>query len=158
MGTTSRISLINPLAKSGEMLSHKKIPLGNAVDERGILNFLELDENFPFIPKRVFTLRPADRNSSRGNHAHKECHQFIVSVAGTCKMEIRNNWETEVIQLKAGDFGVWVKPNNWVTLSEYSSECCVMVLASHSYDPADYIYDFDELAAIASSETSQNGK
>ena len=140
------------------MVSHQRIPLGNAVDDRGILNFLELGEDFPFTPKRVFTIRPTHGNSSRGNHAHKECHQFIVSVVGTCKMEIRNKRETEEVLLKAGDFGVWVKPNNWVTLSQYSPECCIMVLASHSYDPADYIYEFDELADVTLSETSLNGK
>ena len=127
------------------MLSHQEIALGSALDDRGILNFLELDQNFPFTPKRFFTIRPSDPKLSRGNHAHRECHQFIVSVVGTCKMEIKNVEETTEIRLAAGDFGVWIKPFNWVTLSEYSPDCCILVLASHNYDPADYIFEFEEL-------------
>jgi hypothetical protein len=138
------------------MLSHQKILLGSASDDRGVLNFLELDEKFPFIPKRFFTIRSAAQNRSRGNHAHKECHQFIVSVTGTCKMEVRSSKETAEIALVAGEFGVWVKPHNWVTLSDFSPDCCVLVLASHNYDPDDYIYDFEELAAHPLIETSQH--
>jgi hypothetical protein len=147
--------LINQLVKSGDELSHQRFPLGSESDDRGILNFLELDENFPFTPKRFFTISSADQNSRRGNHAHKECHQFIVSINGNCNMEIKNKRESEVIQLQAGDFGVWVKPHNWVTLSEFSPDCCILVLASHSYDPADYLYEFDQLADISLNEISK---
>ena len=40
----------------------------------------------------------------------------------------------------------------WGTQYRYSSDAVLLVLASHSYDPADYIRKYDEFLAAARDE------
>ena len=109
------------------------------------MDYLELAESFPFIPKRIFTIRPNSPEAVRGNHAHKKCHQFILSVSGSCKIEVRGESEKTVLVLESSKFGVYVQPLNWVSLFDFTNDACVLVLASHKYDEEDYVHDFQLL-------------
>ena len=102
-------------------------------------------ESFPFIPKRIFTIRPNSPKAVRGNHAHKKCHQFILSVSGSCKIEVRGESEKIVLALESSKFGVYVQPLTWVSLFDFTTDACILVLASHKYDEEDYIHDFQLL-------------
>lgn len=139
-------------------MTDKNIELGRKIDGRGVLDFLELDNNFPFVPKRIFTIRLSDSTLSRGNHAHRECHQFLFPVVGSCKMLLINSDGSREIQLIEGEFGVWVEPFNWVSLFDFSEDCCVLVLASHAYDPDDYIHSLEDLRAHFTSPFSEDTK
>jgi dTDP-4-dehydrorhamnose 3,5-epimerase len=77
-------------------------------------------------------------------------------VVGKCTLEIKNKTEKIEINLEAGHRGVWVKPMNWVTLSDFSDDCCILVLASDSYDPSDYINSFEELETDLMIERSKS--
>lgn len=136
-------------------MTHQEFTITRITDDRGTLDFLDLDDQFPFIPKRFFTLKPSPEGQSRGNHAHKKCHQFLVAVVGKCTLEIKNKSENFEVNLEAGHLGVWVKPMNWVTLSNFSNDCCILVLASDSYDPGDYINNFEELEINLETEQSK---
>ena len=104
---------------------------------------MEIGEDFPFIPKRIFTIKPSKTASARGNHAHKECQQFILLTCGSCKLEVISNENRSEYLLESGKFGIYVPPLNWVSLSNFSDDCCILVLASLEYDPKDYIYDLN---------------
>ena len=104
---------------------------------------MEMGADFPFIPERIFTIIPSKSASARGNHAHKECQQFILLASGSCKLEVINNKNRSEYLLETGKFGVYVPPLNWVSLSNFSLDCCILVLASLAYDPSDYIYDLN---------------
>jgi len=114
-------------------------------NESGVLDYLELAEGFPFVPKRIFTIRPTSPEVVRGNHAHKKCHQFIFSVSGSCKIEVQGESEKTVLVLEPSKFGVYVQPLNWVSLFDFTNNACILVLASHKYDEEDYIHDFQLL-------------
>ncbi len=148
--------MISQLVKSGDILIHQEFTITRITDDRGTLDFLDLDDGFPFIPKRFFTLKPSSEGQSRGNHAHKKCHQFLVVVVGRCTLEIKNKSNKIEINLEAGHRGVWVKPMNWVTLSNFSDDCCILVLASDSFDPSDYINNFEELETDLMIERSKS--
>ena len=109
------------------------------------MDYLELSEDFPFVPKRIFTIRPNSPEAVRGNHAHKKCHQFILLVSGSCKIEVRSKSEKTVLVLESSKFGVHVQPLTWVSLFDFTSDACILVLASHKYDEEDYIHDFQLL-------------
>ena len=40
-------------------------------------------EDIPFDVKRVFYLYDIPGGESRGAHAHKACHQFLIAVSGS---------------------------------------------------------------------------
>jgi len=131
------------LRKSCEDLNVSEIAIRTSKNETGILDSLDLGENFPFIPRRIFTVRPNSDAEYRGNHAHKKCKQFLMVVNGSCRLETISMDSHNAYLLEAGKFGVYVEPLTWVTLSNFKDNCCILVLASDHYDPNDYIYNLD---------------
>lgn len=133
------------LAKSGKAMAVEKIEVPSFIGETGRLNSLELGSTFPFNVQRFFTIKPSKFDVTRGNHAHKTCHQFILSVAGSCTLMVSDSSGDSTFILEEGSFGVWVKPMHWVKLTNFSEDSHILVLASREYDPSDYIYSISEV-------------
>jgi hypothetical protein len=53
-------------------------------DLRGNLTVGEFEKEIPFSPKRYFAVFDVPNKEIRGEHAHKECHQFLVCIKGSC--------------------------------------------------------------------------
>ena len=58
------------------------IELPNVTDARGNLTVGEFGNHIPFDPKRYFLVYQVPLVEMRGEHAHRECHQFLVCVRG----------------------------------------------------------------------------
>lgn len=128
--------------------SHATSPHAPGVD-RGILTVLEHSE-LPFKPKRLFWITGMPRLGSRGGHAHREGHQFLVALAGQARVLasgpklLKSTWN-----LQSPDSGIWVPPMHWLDIRIFSSRTVLLVLASNAYAESDYIRDqaeFDKLA------------
>ena len=44
--------------------------------------------DFPFIPRRFFTVTNLEANTVRGAHAHKSCEQVLFAICGTIELQI----------------------------------------------------------------------
>ena len=55
----------------------------NFSDMRGDLVACEFANNLPFIPRRTFLVHNVSSDRVRGEHAHKECLQFLVAISGS---------------------------------------------------------------------------
>ncbi|HEX7960600.1 MAG TPA: WxcM-like domain-containing protein, partial [Terriglobales bacterium] len=55
-------------------------------DVRGDLSVGEFDRNVPFRPQRYFVVYNVPSRETRGEHAHRACHQFLICVAGSCNV------------------------------------------------------------------------
>ena len=84
----------------------------------------------------------------RGAHAHRECHQFLVCVAGRLKCLVDDGELNDKIDMDGPSVGVHIPPLVWGTQWRYSSDAVLLVIASHPYDAADYIRDYDEFLAL----------
>ena len=51
-------------------------------DSRGALNVLEISRELPFECKRIFYTYTVPDGQVRGEHAHKKCEQFLISLRG----------------------------------------------------------------------------
>jgi UDP-2-acetamido-3-amino-2,3-dideoxy-glucuronate N-acetyltransferase len=123
-------------------------PLTNARDLRGSLTAAELSD-LPFTPRRLFTVYDVPSESVRGSHAHRECSQFLVCLAGSLSCLVDDSAAREEIRLASSEVGLHIPPMIWGTQWRYSRDAVLLVLASHPYDAADYIRDYEEfLAAI----------
>ena len=60
----------------------KRVTLPETADLRGRLMFAEEDRHIPFPVRRVFAIYQVPAGQTRGAHAHRTCHQFIVMLAG----------------------------------------------------------------------------
>lgn len=119
------------------------ISLTQAIDLRGSLVAAESGDQLPFEIKRVFVVYDVPSIESRGAHAHRECHQFLVALGGTVNVIVSDGTTSDEIVLDDPSVGLYVPPMIWATQYQYSRSASLVVMASHAYDADDYIRDFD---------------
>ena len=125
------------------------IPLPANSDERGSLIAAECPETLPFTPHRMFLVDHVPAGQVRGDHAHRECHQFLVCTAGSVEVElIEPSEKTSVITLEGPDRGLHIPPLVWARQRYRDPNSQLLVLASHPYSPAEYITDFAEYVEL----------
>ena len=98
----------------------------------------------PFDIKRVFYLYDIPAGESRGAHAHKNCHQFIVAASGRFEVMIEDGINKKVVQLNRPFYGLHIPPMIWACELNFSSGAICLVLASDSYAESDYIRNYSE--------------
>lgn len=113
-------------------------------DSRGALNVLEITKELPFECKRIFYTYAIPEGSVRGEHAHKECHQFLISVKGTTYCKVDNGMECDEIILDSPSKGLHIPPGCWGEQYNHSPDSVLIVLASEPYCNEDYIRTYDE--------------
>lgn len=121
-------------------------------DLRGRLTASEAPgESVPFVPKRWFLVYDVPSREVRGEHAHRRCHQFLVCVAGQVMVAVDDGENRAEVLLDAPTLGVYIPPLVWASQFRYDSDAVLLVLASHAYDPDDYIREYDSfLEAVVS--------
>lgn len=117
------------------------IDLPRIKDTRGNLTFIEGQNHIPFDIKRVYYLYDVPGGSDRGEHAHRNLHQFMVCMSGSFDVRLDDGHKTNTIHLNRSYFGVYICPMIWRYLDNFSSGAVCMVLASEPYEEADYIRD-----------------
>jgi UDP-2-acetamido-3-amino-2,3-dideoxy-glucuronate N-acetyltransferase len=117
--------------------------LTNARDLRGALTAAEF-ATLPFPPQRLFTVYDVPSESVRGSHAHRECAQFLICVAGVVSCLVDDGSTREEIRLASSEVGLHIPPMIWGTQWKYTREAVLLVLASHAYEAEDYIRDYEE--------------
>lgn len=118
--------------------------LNHVTDMRGDLCAAEWERDLPFTPNRVFLVYNVPDAKVRGEHAHKECHQFLVCANGSMSVVVDDGTAREEYLLDKPWLGIYMPPRTWGIQYKYSSDAVLMVFASHAYDPNDYIRDYEE--------------
>ena len=98
----------------------------------------------PFAVKRIFYLYDIPGGESRGAHAHIECHQFLIAASGSFEVLLDDGKTKRLVQLNRPYIGLHIPPKVWASEINFSSGSICLVLASHCYDEADYIRDYDD--------------
>jgi UDP-2-acetamido-3-amino-2,3-dideoxy-glucuronate N-acetyltransferase len=136
--------------KGGELtvpgVSLRQLPIVD--DLRGSLSFGQYDRHLPFIPKRYFIVFDVPGKEVRGEHAHKQLHQFLVCVKGSCSVVVDDGQRRQELLLDTPGLGLHIPPMVWATEYKYTSDAVLLVLASDVYDPDDYIRSYDEFLAL----------
>lgn len=115
-----------------------------AVDSRGKLIAMEVDELLPFQAKRLFTVSSVPEGELRGIHAHRECHQFMIPVSGEVDVIVADGVKAERWVLDSPSIGLHIPPLVWGTQLNFSKNATILVLASDSYRPEDYIHHWGD--------------
>jgi hypothetical protein len=120
-------------------------------DLRGNLTAGEVGEGgLPFTPKRWFMVYDVPTREIRGEHAHRECHQYLMCAAGKVTVAFDDGKNRGEVLLDEPSLGVYLPPMIWGTQYRYDEDAVLLVLASHHYDAGDYIREYDQfLAAVA---------
>ena len=117
-------------------------------DLRGSLSAGEFVAQIPFAPQRYFLVFDVPGKEVRGEHAHRQCHQFLVCVRGSLSVVVDDGASSEEVVLDAPNVGLYVPPMIWAVQYHYSADAMLLVFASDHYDPADYIRDYDEFVRM----------
>jgi len=123
--------------------------LPSTQDMRGELCFGEFERHVPFAPKRYFMVFNVPTGDVRGEHAHRECHQFLLCVRGCCRAVVDDGRAREEVVLDEPNVGLYMPPMVWGTQYQYSADAVLLVFASHYYDPADYIRDYRDFVTAS---------
>lgn len=117
-------------------------------DPRGSLSVGEFGKSIPFEAKRYFVVFDVPTGEVRGEHAHRECHQFLICVKGSCSVITDDGSNRQEFVLDKPNVGAYLPPMTWGVQYNYSSDAVLLVFASHYYDDADYIRNYDEFLEL----------
>lgn len=125
--------------------------LPTLVDPRGALTVLEADKSVPFAIERVYYLHGVPVGATRGGHAHRVLHQLLVAVAGRFEVTLDDGRTRRRFALDRPDQGLYVPPGVWREIDDFGPGSVCLTLASHPYDPAEYVRDYEAFVAAARS-------
>lgn len=114
------------------------INLTTRKDKRGNLTVIE--KEIPFDIKRIFYIYGVD-DSVRGGHRHKSTIQAAICLHGSCTVSNDDGIVKEDFLLDHPQRCLILEARDWHTMHHFSPDAVLLVLASTSFDPADYIYE-----------------
>jgi acetyltransferase-like isoleucine patch superfamily enzyme/dTDP-4-dehydrorhamnose 3,5-epimerase-like enzyme len=124
----------------------QRMPL--ITDMRGSLTFGEVGQHLPFDLKRFFVVFEVASREVRGEHAHRELHEFLICLRGTCSVALDDGESRDEVQLDSPTIGVYVPPRIWRVHYKYSPDAMLLVLASDVYKPEDYVRNYEDFLAM----------
>lgn len=122
----------------------KMIRLPHISDLRGSLTFAEFPGLMPFQPRRFFLIYNVPGRDVRGEHAHKELHQFLVCIKGSCSVVLDDGVDRCEVLLDDPALGLYIPPMLWATEYKFTSDAALLVFASDMYKAEDYIRDYGD--------------
>lgn len=116
----------------------------HVTDLRGDIVVTELEQDLPFKVKRMFFVYNVPNERVRGEHVHKELHEFVICLSGRVSIVVDDGKIREEYLLDRPWLGIYLPPRVWRILYKFSQDAVLAVYGSHEYDPTDYIRDYDE--------------
>lgn len=113
-------------------------------DRNGHITAVNNNLEIPFETKRIFYLYDIPGGESRGAHAHKECHQFLIAASGSFEVLLDDGTTKRQVLINRPDIGLHIPPGIWASEINFSSGSICLVLASHEYDEKDYLRNYND--------------
>ncbi|AHM61776.1 WxcM-like protein [Flammeovirgaceae bacterium 311] len=124
------------------------IQLPQIKNRAGNITPITSNVELPFNIKRVFYLYDIPGGESRGAHAHKECHQFLIAASGSYEVLLDDGRTQRLVQLNRPYYGLHIPPRIWASEINFSSGSICLVMTSHQYDESDYIRSYQEFQKL----------
>ena len=113
-------------------------------DPEGNLTYMYENVHVPFPINRVFYSYDIPGGESRGAHAHKHCHQFLIAASGSFEVVLDDGVNKRTVLLNRPFWGLHVPPGIWAAEQGFSSGSICLVLASEGYSEDDYIRNYED--------------
>jgi UDP-2-acetamido-3-amino-2,3-dideoxy-glucuronate N-acetyltransferase len=124
------------------------IEFSTFVDDRGRLVVGERPRSLPFEVLRFFLIQDVPVGTSRGGHAHRRLHQFLIATSGRVQVDLTDGRDEATVILDRRAVGLWVPPLVWATEEYLDSDSVLLVLASESFDASEYIDTLEEMRQL----------
>jgi hypothetical protein len=96
----------------------------------------------------VYVVYGVDHGAARGEHAHRTCREVLVSVSGEVEVMVDTGTERAQVRLSQPGVGLYLPAMTWRVLINHTPGAVLAVFASEPYDPAEYVRDHTEWAAL----------
>lgn len=130
--------------KKTSVYDYSLVELPKEANRAGNITSISNNISVPFNISRVFYLYDIPGGEDRGAHAHIECHQFLIAASGSFEVLLDDGKSKKIVTLNQPYIGLHIPPGIWASEINFSSGSICLVLASHKYDEADYIREYDE--------------
>jgi dTDP-4-dehydrorhamnose 3,5-epimerase-like enzyme len=110
---------------------------------------MEAERSVPFPIRRVYALVDLAQGATRGAHAHRRLRQVVLALKGGCRVLLDDGRERVAVEMDRSSRGLLLEPMVWHEMTEFSSDCVLLVLAEQHYDEADYIRDRAEFLRLS---------
>lgn len=153
----NELGLSAPVSLDGDKQAHpaaryQLITFPIVKDIRGSLSVGDFSGTVPFETKRFFTVFDVPNQETRGEHAHLVCHQFLICMRGSIHALADDGEYREEFVLNAPNVGLYLPPKVWGVQYKYSPDAVLLVFASHSYNPDDYVRDYGQFMQLTKGE------
>jgi hypothetical protein len=98
----------------------------------------------PFDIKRTYYLFDIPNAAKRGGHSHIKLQQVLIAISGSFDVVLKDGKSETKVSLNNPTHGLLIEPAIWCDLERFSIGAVCLVLASETFDEADYIREYDE--------------
>jgi dTDP-4-dehydrorhamnose 3,5-epimerase-like enzyme len=98
---------------------------------------------YNFVAKRIFYIYDVNPSMNRGNHANIKTTMCFAVLKGHCKIVIDDGQKKEAFVLDEYNKILICSPMTWKEMSDFSSDCILMVICDTYFDANDYIDDYN---------------
>jgi len=112
-------------------------------EDNGDLIVLEDGGMVPFSIARVFVVN-AEKDSVRGEHAHKECTQLLNCLSGSIDVLCDDGRDATEYTLTPLDQALLIPAGVWAVQKYKLENSSLMVLCDQMYNENDYIRDYSQ--------------
>ena len=127
-------------------MKYKILNFPKITDPRGNLTFLQEPNQIPFKIKRVFWTYDVPGGAKRGGHAYKNQEEIIIALSGSFEVLISKvDGTVEKVLLNRSYFGLYLPPNTWRSIENFSTNALSLHLSSMNYDSNDYVRNFEQV-------------
>ncbi len=124
------------------------LQLPKILDKRGNLSFFEHPGQLPFEIARTYWVYDVPGGETRGSHAFREQQEFIVALSGSFDVVLHDGSQEQRFSLNRSYYGIYVPAMYWRSMENFSTNSLALIVSDRSFDPQDYIRDFDEYKSL----------
>jgi len=122
------------------------IDLPKIKDDRGNLTFLQEQTHLPFKVERAFWTYDVPGGQIRGGHAFEKQEEVIIALSGSFDVIItQKNGKQDLYHLNRSYKALYIPPNTWRHIENYSTNAVSLHLSSHKFSAEDYIRNKEDL-------------
>jgi len=118
-------------------------------DNKWDLSFFESNNEIPFDIKRVYYIYNLKENwTSRWKHAHFDTDQVLFCINWSVVITLDDWNHKESIKLDSQNKWIVIPKMIWHTMSDFTDNCIMLVVASKKYNEDDYIRNYVDFKKI----------
>ena len=126
----------------------KLIKLKTHVAPDGNLVPIEFDKDIPFKVRRIFYVYGVHDQIDRGQHGHYSTKQVLICLNGEVEVICDDGHKRKTWVLDNPSDALYIPELIWDEQVYKSNDTVLLVLASTTYTPGDYIEDYERFKRI----------